>query len=451
MDAQTLFREGVLALRDKHDAALARKLLTESLKLNPDNEMAWLWLSRTTSSAEKRLEFVERALWLNPENEMALALREQLSVVSAREAMLDAPPASQHARSRIPNRKAINDLLAEAERRLDANDPEGAVERWARILEQQPDHPVAIQNAVRQLHKLGRKEDAWELVKRAIDGGTTSIPIYMTAIDLARLRREQGEADDLRERVAMLPSADEELILKMVDQFIELAQPTRAVAVLEKALAQHADSPALLLRMGDLQEHALGRKAQAMLYYDRASRAGGKSRRTAEKALRSYTPVMTDRERGSFLLALREALGFGAVYLLLGWQDAGLNLLNMGGQRWLGVGLSIIGGYLLVTALSSPQQKPLAGWLGGIIPDLPTPAPQTQPIMLDAEPTASGPVQEPTHIPIMPSGLRALFALVGMVVLVGAFILVFSMSIQLLRQPVQPFVPNVEDLIAELE
>lgn len=452
MDAQTLFREGVLALRDKHDAALARKLLTESVKLNPDNEMAWLWLSRTTSNADKKREFIERALWINPENEMALALREQLSVADAREAMLDEQPSSRREPPRTTGKQTPAALLSEAERLLECGDTEAAINRWMLILDRQPDHPEAIQNAVRHLHKLGRRDDAWALVKQAIDAGTTSIPIYMTAIDLARLRREQGEADDLRERVALLPGADEALILKMVDDFTELAQPTRAADLLEKALAKHPNSPALLLRMGDLQEHALGRKAQAMLYYDRAARVGGKSRRTAEKAMHSFTPVITDRERGSFLLALREAVGFGAVYLLLGWQDAGLNLLNMGAQRWLGVGLSVIGGYLLVTALSSPQQKPLAAWLGGKVPN-PPPAlpPPPDSIRLDAEPTASGAVQEPTHIPIILPGMRALFAIVGIVVLVGAFILVFSMSIQLLRQPVQPFVPNVEDLIAVLE
>ncbi len=106
---------------------------------------------------------------------------------------------------------------------------------------------------------------------------------------------------------------------------------------------------------------------------------------------------MTDRERGSILLALREALGFGALFLLLGWQDAGLNLANMGASRWIGVGLAILGGYFVVTALSSPQQQPLAGWLGGDVPETPPPPPQKRVPLYEEAPLPSGVIQEPTH------------------------------------------------------
>ncbi len=257
-----------------------------------------------------------------------------------------------------------------------AGDSEAAIERWVRVLEIQPDQPVAIQNAVRHLFKLGYKDDASELIDRAINAGTNSVAIYLTGIDLARVQGEQGKANDLRERVALLPTADEATVLKMVDYFVESAQPMRAEELLEKLIAANPDRQALLLRLANSLE-AKGRKADALLYYDRAARlkSGSNAGKAAEKVLSNFTPVITDRERGSVLLAFREALGFGAVFLLMGWQDAGLNLLNLGAQRWLGVGLSIVGGYLLVTALSAPQQKPLAEWLGGHVPDLPPPAP----------------------------------------------------------------------------
>ena len=157
----------------------------------------------------------------------------------------------------------------------------------------------------------------------------------------------------------------------------------------------------------------------------------------AEKALSNFTPVVTDRERGSVGLALREAVGFGVIFVLLGWQDAGLDLLRLGPQRWLGVGLALVGGYLLVTGLSAPQQKPLAAWLGGKVP-APQPAAEGAAVMDD-----------PTDLPMIPGVLRALLALVGLIVLAGAFMLVFSMSIGLLRNPVQPYVPSIYDLLAE--
>jgi len=249
--------------------------------------------------------------------------------------------------------KQIDGLLAEADRLVKAGDNEGAIEQWVHALEIQVDQPTAIQNAVRALYKLGYKEDANELITRAIDAGTTSIPIHMTGIDLARIEGEHGRAEELREKVALLPNADDDLIIKMVDYFVELAQPRRAVDLLGKALEAHPGSQALLLKMGDLQENTLSDSQEAVLYYERAARVkgGSKSGRAADKALRNFTPIITDRERGSIGLAAREAVGFGIVFVLMGWQDAGLNLLRMGASRWLGVLLSMLGGYLLVTAL----------------------------------------------------------------------------------------------------
>ncbi len=471
-DAQTLFREGIIALRDRRDAAQARQLLTRSLKLNPDNELAWLWLSRAVSDPSQQKHCVERALRLNPYNEQALTLRDQLNAFevapdshdwdSRLEAMLPQNDVSRdatsprtgasHKPSPLSERREIHAILAAADERLEAGDAEAAIEQWVRVLAIQVDHPAAIQNAVRHLFKLGYKEDAAELLDRAIAAGTTSIPIHLTAIDVARARHEQDKSDALREKVVLLPDADEDLINKMLDQLVETAQTKRAAGLLAKALERHPDSQALLLRMADMQENALGHKADALIYYERAARvkSGSEAGRIAEKALSGSIPVVTDRERGSVVLALREALGFGVVYLLMGWQDAGLNLLNLGASRWLGVGLSVVGGYLLVTALSAPQQKPLAAWLGGRVPATPPqPSPQPEPIMLDYEPVAQGAIEEPTHLPIIPVGLRAAFVLVGIIVLIGAFLLVFSVSIQLLRNPVAPYVPPIETLLTE--
>ncbi len=504
MDAQTLFRDGVQALRDQQDAAKARQLLTQSLKLDPNNEMAWLWLSRTTNDPQKKLQCVERALRINPNNPQALALRDKLkapalpspspaskSAPSPKQSISpfsepldeadDPPPSAFYSsnssddlraalnqyesepepepiddspqRARVipvANQKEINTLLAQADQRLKAGDEEGAVEAWVRVLEMQVDQPVAIQNAVKQLFKMGYKDDASELIWRAINAGTTSIPIYMTAIDLARVQGEPGKADEVREKVALLPNADEALMLKMVDHFLEIGQMMRAEDLLQKLIVVHPDSQALFMRLGDMEDQ-MGHKARSMQYYEHAARLKGSGGKQADKVLSNFTPVITDRERGSVLLAFREAVGFGAVYLLMGWQDAGLNLLRMGSQRWLGVLLSIAGGYLLVTALSAPQQKPLAGWLGGRVPKTPEPPPtlKKRAEYEEADPTPSGAIQEPTYLPILPMALRFVFAVVGIIVLIGAFMLVFNVSIQLLQHPVTPTIPRAIDLFSE--
>ena len=49
-DAQALFREGVMALRERKDVAEGRRLLIESLRTNPQNDMAWVWLARGQSA-----------------------------------------------------------------------------------------------------------------------------------------------------------------------------------------------------------------------------------------------------------------------------------------------------------------------------------------------------------------------------------------------------------------
>ncbi len=484
MDAQTLFREGVLALRDKHDTAQAQRLLAQSLKLDPKNDMAWLWLSRTTNDPQRKLQCAERALAINPQNVKAMTLRAKLLVAQqsnantmdwrARLDAINAPVSFQEPEIHTaPNRELppeppaaslptppklkpqqqelVDQLLEHAESLIARNDVEGALEEWGRVLDLQVDHPVAMQKAVRYLFKLDYQDVAHDLIWQAISAGTTSVPIYLTGIDIARYQADQAEGDDLRERVALLPNADEDLIEQMVDYFLEESQPLRASDILERTLPAHPDSQKLLLKTGYIYEKVLDRKKEAMLYYERAARikSGSKAGKTAEKALRDFTPVMTDRERGSTPLALREAVGFGALFLLLGWQDAGLNLLHMGASRWLGVGLSILGGYLVVTALSSPQQQPLAAWLGGHVPENPPPPPQKRPALYEETPLPSGVIQEPTSLPILPAPVRALFALAGTILLIGAFALVFSMSIQLIQHPVEPFLPSIYDLITE--
>jgi len=80
MDARTLFREGVTAIRDEKDLNRGRDLLVQSLRLDPQNEQGWLWLSRTISDPQKRLQALERALRINPNNTQAIQLVERIQV-----------------------------------------------------------------------------------------------------------------------------------------------------------------------------------------------------------------------------------------------------------------------------------------------------------------------------------------------------------------------------------
>jgi hypothetical protein len=149
--------------------------------------------------------------------------------------------------------------------------------------------------------------------------------------------------------------------------------------------------------------------------------------------------VLTDRERGSVALAGREAAGFGLIFVFLAWQDAGLNLLQLGVMRWLGVLLGIVGGYLVVTATSSPQQQPIAGWLGGVIPDK-----RKYKKSEDNE----GLIEELSEIPMIPPATRLILGVAGAALLVIAAMLVLSVATRLLLDPVMPNdIPTLFDLM----
>lgn len=458
-DAQTLFREGVLALREGRDASEARRLLIESLRINPQNEMAWVWLARAVKDPAKQLECLERALKINPENAQALEMKAQISApqkvavapTGAPAAAPESEPAVTETRNTrdkksgdiltLKEQKQIALLMKKAAHHLEADDPEAAIEQWVDVLHIQVDHEEAMRNAVSHLARLKYLEDAQELLQRAIDAGTQHPSIYLTAIDLAHHQGDQIVADALRERLVKLPDIDDHTIVTVARQFTNGDRPQQAQALLEDALQMRPDSQPILTTLGDLHQ-LFERKGEAMRYYDRAARlgAGTKAGKEADEKLAEFAPILTDRERGSVLLAGREAAGFGLIYIFLAWQDAGLNLFHLGLTRWLGVLLGSIGGYLVVTATSSPQQQPVAGWLGGVIPDKRKHKKKEEP----------GLIEEVSEIPMIPPATRLILGVAGAALLLIGAMLVFSMALRLLMNPVPPAdIPTLLDLMED--
>ncbi len=100
--------------------------------------------------------------------------------------------------------------------------------------------------------------------------------------------------------------------------------------------------------------------------------------------------------------------------------------------------LSLAGGYLLVTATSSPQQQPIARILGGSVPE--------------ASPTSGeahhGVIEEATELPIVPSTMRLVLGTAGAALHGVALVMVFGTAIHLLLNPVWPQdMPTIEDLM----
>jgi hypothetical protein len=198
-----------------------------------------------------------------------------------------------------------------------------------------------------------------------------------------------------------------------------------------------------LLRAGKVLEE-LDRPEEAVPYFERAVKLGLRTPegKEAEGKLDRSRPALTDKERGSTVLAVREALGIGILILVMGWLDAGLNLLQMGAARWGGVLLGILGGYLLVTGVSSPQQQPLASWLGGQIPE---------PEESETDEFGQKVFKETSKLPIISPAVRILFGVVGLLVVSLAIYMVFNHAIHLLGNPVPPpNVPTFDQFMAEI-
>lgn len=421
MDAENLYQAGVAALRDRGDRAEARRLLGQSLKLDSGSAQVWLWYARALDDPQQQRRCVERALSIDPDHAQARAIFQKLT----------GQPITNGPTGPAPAQIAQVVALTQKGDDLARNgDDEGAVEHWVRALEIQPDHEPALRGAVRLLARMGYNDDARTLVWRAIDSGTQLPSVYVTAMEFARREQDPAALDDLRQRVVRLPQTPEPLVIKIVDEYLATKRSSEARALLETGLERYPESQGLLLRMGDLQQQ-LGFPRKAMVHYNRAAHLGLKTPegREADKKLAQFPPVLTDRERGSLALAWREAAGIGLFFVLLAFQDAGLDVTRMGVERWLGVLLSVVGGYLLVTATSSPQQRPIAQALGGD-----PPLASAAQIVEDR----AGTLQEASQLPTIPAGVRWSLGLMGAALLVAALWLAFGESIRLLFNPVEP-------------
>jgi tetratricopeptide (TPR) repeat protein len=280
MDPQTLFQQGVTAIREQNDVQRGRELLIQSLRQDAHNDMAWLWLTRTVRSREKQLEYVERALQINPTNDAAQKLKTRLlasapvapsaaepasAVIAPLSGRPAAPPAAEPASAvivplgesapapvspfntvAVPVTPAEKDemarLMERAEIYVEAGEIEAAIEQWVAVLNIRVDHETALRNASGHLWRLQFRDDAQELVQRAIDAGTTVPSIYMTAIDIAERLGETRRAEELREHVAALPGADDQLLTAIADDYLKRFRTDEALLFLNRALETHPDS-----------------------------------------------------------------------------------------------------------------------------------------------------------------------------------------------------------------
>ncbi len=148
---QTLLQQAQAAIK-AGNAAEARRLLEQAIRLSPNDYRPWLWLAGVTPSAQASLAYLERAAALNPQNatikqarqwaERRLAQEQQnkpaaASVVAAALAPAVAPAPNIATRSAAPRRRWLPVAVILVICLL------GLAAGWAAWERQQPDPPVA--------------------------------------------------------------------------------------------------------------------------------------------------------------------------------------------------------------------------------------------------------------------------------------------------------------------
>lgn len=77
MDSAELLRQALQAARSGRELT-ARNLFQDVVRLDPDNEVAWMWLSGLLDPLEDRITACERVLSINPGNQKMRAYRNEL-------------------------------------------------------------------------------------------------------------------------------------------------------------------------------------------------------------------------------------------------------------------------------------------------------------------------------------------------------------------------------------
>ncbi|MCI0712912.1 MAG: hypothetical protein L0154_22345 [Chloroflexi bacterium] len=435
-DAKELFNQAVVAIRDERDFARGQTLLKEALKVDPQNDLAWLWLSRTIKDPETRLKYIDRALQLNPNNEMAKALREKTieqlgAAVSSLPVIPEPPPTSGSRKTKIVSdpltpeeKQKIDYYLKSAGQAVEANDMERAIEQWVQVLYIQADHPAALPQSIRTLMKMNFLDDAEELIWRALDAGSTEQSLPPILISLARRSPDYTRLEQTRLHLASLPNIDAAFLNEMAEDVIFNTSPREAFGFVHAAAMSHPTDQPLLWKLAELYELAKDEDNATAIFKQIVSISPrteiGKQ---ADLRVLKAAPGVTDRERGSVMLAVREAIGIALLFFLLAWQDAGLNLFGLDPIHIAGIGFSFLGGYLIVTGTSSPSQRGVALLLGG----------------KKNEETGSDlrTIDEFTQYAL--SGI-------GAIALIISFYMVFNQSFDLLRDPVRP-----DDILTQQE
>ena len=452
--ADLLYEAGRRALQAE-DRRRARALWVQAVALNPRHVRSWTALLQVCADPDEQLYCLYQLGRLNPQDprlrrayerfraqhpsarprplpeltappaadprpETALAAMPDQPLAEAPSPAAPARPAESTAQSRTHDAVAARraeqltaGLLLVAARKREAGDDTGALAVYRDILRSDPTHVEALAESVRILSRQKRLEEARDWVEHSLRAGNRDPGAY---VSLAELRLLIGGGDPWEPLAALrrLPDLKPHHLLGAASVYWRHGQLRPALETLHAAEQMAPHEQAVLMRLAQAYEE-LGSLKRVV---DRGARTA--IGQAAEELLLERAPHIPRHIQMHMLYALREVLGIFLLFLLIAILDAGVSLTGISLAGWAGLLLSLVGGYLVVSAASSPSQQVFQRFLR------PSAAPEKRsapddpylPETLEDEP-----------VPSLPMEVRLTLGTVGGVLLIVAAVLVLRNSL----------------------
>jgi len=271
---------------------------------------------------------------------------------------------------------------------------------------------------------------AHSLLVEAIAAGNRDPVAYLT---LAQIRLRLGTDDPWEPVLALrqLPTLEPEHLIHGGDLYWQQRDFRLALDFFHHAERLAPRNQAVLMRLAEAYRD-LERRDRARQYLQRVVDQGARSElgRKAEAILLEYGPHIPRYIQAHMLYALREVLGIGLLFGIMAILDAGMNVRAIDPAGWVGLALSLVGAYLLVSATSSPAQRIFQRFLPPVAASSEAgPGPGGS---RSAAPRSDGflpeMVAEPP-LPVLPIEARAVLGTIGAVLLAVAGVLVLRHSL----------------------
>ncbi len=390
-----LLQQGITAAKAQR-VDEARRTLMRVVELDDHNEQAWLWLSGVVESPDDRRVCLENVLTINPDNALAQSglrwLNEHAPAAWERCPHCQAPlPASgntcpackQPVLIVCPNCGEFTEVVKArcihcshffgdfrqraryyATLAADYADTGNlSPAKWAvdQAVSSIPDEADLWQRIAQVRAQLDRPDDAIAAYQQAIRRAPEQSGLYLELHDLYRRNQRSAEAQAIHERMLRQFQDDHARLVEIGqalaecrDSFDEVVRFFKRAVELQP---QHAGTQLLLGALYfDQRDFAMARQhfAHAVKLTHAKSAQGQEARQALERAKAAGAPRAASG-RGEML---RQLAGPLLISIMAALANARFSPLNIHVVSWLGLGLSLMGAWLWVTA--SHEQRAAA-------------------------------------------------------------------------------------------